>query len=362
MSFPDRRTANVLFTILLFATVLAVIYIARVVLIIFCFSILFAYLIDPVVRFLQRHSLFFKNLRGPHVAEAYLALLLVIGLLVHALAPGSLGRIGRGLQEIPSLSAKLSTGEIATEMGNKYGWDDTRTLRLKAFLVGHRSDIQVLMGSAKRSATTAIGAIVVIPILAIFFLSDGKNLADQAMHLVSSPRNFDAMQSLVAELHVALQHYIRGKVILGALSFTYASVGLLLLRFPHPLALGILAGMLEFIPIAGWMLAATTIIVVGLFTHSHWIWMALLLAIWRMLMDYWIAPQVFGRELEMHPLLAIFTLMVGGAVGGLPGAYLSLPIAAVIRVVWKHLGRPRDFTDRSQLDVAFDPGKSERGS
>src|SRR5271168_2326488 len=125
MSFPDRRTANVLFTILLFATVLAV----------FCFAILFAYLIDPVVRFLQRHSLFFKNLRGPHVAEAYLTLLLLIGLLVHALAPGSLGRIGRALQEIPSLSAKLSTGEIAAEIGNEYGWDDTRTLRMKAFLV-----------------------------------------------------------------------------------------------------------------------------------------------------------------------------------------------------------------------------------
>lgn len=63
MAFPDRRTADVLLTILLFALVLAIFYVARGVIIIFTFAILFAYLINPVVRFLQRHSLFFKNLR-----------------------------------------------------------------------------------------------------------------------------------------------------------------------------------------------------------------------------------------------------------------------------------------------------------
>src|SRR5258708_28228642 len=76
MAFPDRRTLNVLLTTLLFAVVLAIVYVARAVIVIFAFSILFAYLINPIVRFLQRYSLFFKNLRGPHVAEAYLALLI----------------------------------------------------------------------------------------------------------------------------------------------------------------------------------------------------------------------------------------------------------------------------------------------
>jgi len=75
MVSPDRRTASALLTILLFAIVLAVVYVARTVIVIFAFSILFAYLINPIVRFLQRHSLFFKNLRGPHVVEAYLALI-----------------------------------------------------------------------------------------------------------------------------------------------------------------------------------------------------------------------------------------------------------------------------------------------
>jgi predicted PurR-regulated permease PerM len=57
-----------------------------------------------------------------------------------------------------------------------------------------------------------------------------------------------------------------------------------------------------------------------------------------MLIDYWIAPRVLGHELELHPLLAIFTLMVGGAIGGLPGVYLSLPLAAAVRVIWRRMG------------------------
>ncbi|MGB8771669.1 MAG: AI-2E family transporter, partial [Candidatus Korobacteraceae bacterium] len=177
-------------------------------------------------------------------------------------------------------------------------------------------------------ATAAFGAIVLIPILAIFFLSSGKALVDQVIQVVSSRDNYETLHSLASELHVMMQHYIRAKVILGGLSFAYASAALLILGFPHAIALGLLAGILEFIPMAGWIIAATTMISVGLITHSHWIWIALLLGIWRMLMDYWIALRVWGHELEIPPLLAIFTLMVGATVGGLPGVYLSLPFVA----------------------------------
>jgi predicted PurR-regulated permease PerM len=63
--------------------------------------------------------------------------------------------------------------------------------------------------------------------------------------------------------------------------------------------------------------------------------MASLLGLWRMVMDYGIVPRVMGHELEIHPLLAIFTVMVGGAVGGIVGIYLSVPLVAALRVVWR---------------------------
>lgn len=334
MAFPDRRTVDILLTILLVVCVLAIIYVARSVIIIFVFSILFAYLIDPVVRFLQRHSFLFRNLRGPHVAEAYLAFLIAIVLIVHGLAPGLVARTARRLKDVPVLVDRVYTGEIATDMARKYDWSDERTLRLKIFLVQHQPQIQGLVESAERLAPGAIGAIVVIPILAIFFLSGGKDLADQAVQ-ISSSRNQTSLRSLMVELNAMLQHYIRAKVTLGCLSFGFCSAALLVLRFPHALILGVLAGILEFIPIAGWIASATTITIAGVLTHSHWIWMAALLGIWRLLMDYGISPRVMGHELEIHPLLAIFAVMVGGAVGGIVGIYLSVPLVAALRVLWR---------------------------
>jgi predicted PurR-regulated permease PerM len=335
MAFFDRRTANVLLTILLFAVVLAIVYVARSVIVIFVFSILFAYLIYPVVRFLQRHSLFFKNLRGPHVLEAYLALLILIALVIHGVAPGLMGKTGKLFKEVPSLVDGLLTGEIAAEMGGKYGWSDAQALRLKSFLVQHRTDIQAYVQALERSVPTAIGALVVIPILAVFFLSDGANLSNSLIRLVSTKGNLEAIQSLADDLNAMLQHYIRAKVTLAGLSFVFYSSAMLGLGFPHSIAFALLGGILEFIPVAGWMISATTIISVGVLTHSHWIWMAALIGLWRMLMDYWIAPGVMGHELEIHPLLAIFTLMVGGAMGGIVGIYLSVPLVAASRVVWR---------------------------
>jgi predicted PurR-regulated permease PerM len=107
MIFPDRKTASTLLTILLFAIVLSVVYVARVVIVIFAFSILFAYLINPIVRFLQRHSLFFKNLRGPHVLEAYLALIVFTVLLSHGLFPHFRKDAGQLVASVSTLTESL---------------------------------------------------------------------------------------------------------------------------------------------------------------------------------------------------------------------------------------------------------------
>lgn len=337
MFFPDRRTASVLLTILLFALALAIVYVARTVIVIFAFSILFAYLINPIVRFLQRHSLFFRNLRGPHVLEAYLAIIVVAVLLSHGLVPEFRKNASRILAAIPALTDRVSSGEIANNLGSNLGWADERAGQIQALLARHRSSIEGALGETERAAPAVFAGILVIPILAIFFLSDGEKLADQIIRLVATKENHGALESLAGELHAMLQRYIRAKVILGGLSLLYCSIAMLVLGFPNALALGILAGILEFIPVAGWMTAAATIVTAGILTHSHWIWMLALLGVWRILMDYGIAPRVMGHELEIHPLLAIFTLMVGGAVGGIVGIYLSVPLVAALRVIYRRL-------------------------
>jgi predicted PurR-regulated permease PerM len=335
MSFPDRRTLNILLTTLLFSVLLGVVYAARGIIVVFLFSILFAYLINPLVRFLQDHSLFFKNLRGPHIIEAYLVFLILIAVIVHGVEPGLLGRGVNLARELPALMAEIKSGELAEDISDRYGLTESQEFQLKALMAEHQTDIQNALGGIGQLAATAITGLVVIPILAIFFLSDGANLANWLIRLVSRKDNFETVQSLASDLNSMMQHYIRAKVTLGGLSLVFSSIALLVLGFPHALGLGILAGILEFIPVAGWMISATTILSVGAFTHSHWIWMAVLLGLWRVLMDYWLAPRVMGHELEIHPLLAIFTFMVGGAIGGIVGVYLAVPIVASLRVLWR---------------------------
>jgi predicted PurR-regulated permease PerM len=342
MAFLDRKTVNVLLTILLFASVLGIVYMARAVLAIFCLSILFAYLIDPVVSFLDRHSLLRRKARGVHIAEAYLGVLILVAGTVYVLIPQASSRPAVFLRNVASFSDRLGSGEIATEVGQTNGWSEEQTLRAKEFLTSHRETIRKVSSQIQSLAATILSAAAVMPILAIFFLADGRRLADMALATFATEENLDRLQSLSRELNSVLRHYIRAKMTLVGLSFTYVSLSLSVLRYPHALALGILAGVLEFIPIAGWITAATTIIIFGIVTHSHWIWMSALLAIWRILIDYWIAPRVLGRELAMHPILAIFTLMVGAAVGGFAGVYLALPIAAISRVFWRRLGSSRD--------------------
>jgi predicted PurR-regulated permease PerM len=331
----DRRTTKILITILVFAAVLAILYIARAVFVLFAFSILLAYLINPVVRFLQRHSLLFKNLRGPHVAEAYLAFLILAAFFIHAFIPDFHRHPTRFIGNVQTLIERVSSGEIADDLGSSFGWSETQTVRARTFIQQHKAEIENSLKVAEQSVSVALGGLVAIPILALFFLSDGEKLANQVVGLVSTPSNDEGIRSLVVELDATLQHYIRAKVILGLLSMVYGSVAMLLLGFSNAIVLGLLAGILEFIPVAGWILAAGTILTIGYVTHAHWIWMLLLLVLWRMLMDYWIAPRVMGHELELHPLLAIFTIMVGGAVGGIVGIYLSIPLVAAGRVIWR---------------------------
>jgi predicted PurR-regulated permease PerM len=322
---------------LLFALALAIAYVARTVLVVFVFAILFAYLINPVVRFLQRHSLFFKNLRGPHIAAAYLAFLVLAVFLVHAFAPGLHRHPTRLIEGIQILTEKASSGAIADDLGKNFGWSEAQTDCARTFLQQHKGDIVGFLKTVGHFAYPVLGGMVVIPILALFFLSDGEKLTEQAVRLVSTPGNHEAMRSLVKELDATLQHYIRAKVTLALLSMFFSSVAMPFLGFPNAVILALLAGVLEFIPVAGWMLAAGTILTVGFVTHAHWIWMLSLVLLWRLVMDYGIAPRVMGHELELHPLLAIFTLMVGGAVGGIVGIYLAIPLIAAIRVIWRRL-------------------------
>ena len=132
-----------------------------------------------------------------------------------------------------------------------------------------------------------------------------------------------------------LAKYVRAQLALAGLSFAFYSVSMIALRFPNAIALGMLGGILEFLPAVGWIASAAVILLVGFLTHSHWIWMGVLLVVWRFVQDYVNSPRIMGDNLELQPLTVVFALMVGGQVGGIAGVYLSVPAVAAMRIVWR---------------------------
>ena len=341
MAFPDRRTTDVLLTILLFAGVCALVYCARRIILVFVLAVVFAYLIDPVVKFLQQHSLFFRNLRGPAVVEVYLAIVLLIALTGYTFAPGVARNTTKLLDQTPALLNDLSTGDIATHLRGEYGWSEEQEIRFWAFLARHKDNIQNMTRNVDHllsNGAQVLGWLLLIPVLAIFFLRDGDHIASEFIQVACPENRRPVVRAIAYDLHIMLTQYIRGQVILCALSFLFYSSVLLLLHFPHPIALGVLGGLLEFVPVVGWLSTFAAIVGVGIVHHSHWLWMAGLLAIWRVVQDYYAGPKIMGRQLKIHPLAAIFAVLVGAEVGGIVGIFLAVPVIASMRVIWRACG------------------------
>jgi predicted PurR-regulated permease PerM len=90
--------------------------------------------------------------------------------------------------------------------------------------------------------------------------------------------------------------------------------------------------------------AAAVILAVAFFTGSHFIIVAIFLGIWRIVQDYVTSPRVMGKSVELHPLAALFAILAGAEVAGVIGVYISIPIAATLRIFWR---RWRTYTARA---------------
>jgi predicted PurR-regulated permease PerM len=67
----------------------------------------------------------------------------------------------------------------------------------------------------------------------------------------------------------------------------------------------------------------------------HWIIVLMFLIAWRLVQDYVVSPRIMGKTMELHPLAAIFGVLAGGEIAGVLGVYLSIPVMASLRIVWR---------------------------
>ena len=343
----DDRAGNVVTTVALFVIAATILYIARGAFLVLLLSLLFFYLLEPAVAWFQRHSRLSQKNRTWAIAQVYLIGILVLGSVGYKLGPHVAAQIRNLNAAVPGILQDLSSGKPPAGLGGKQGLRGAQQQWIHDLLSRNRDYIaRAFERGAASIAYIAASTIWLfpIPILAAFILRDGRRMAEAMMGDVEPGREETPLKRIVRRVDTMLGQYMRAQLALAGLSFAFYSVSMLVLRFPDAIALGLLGGALEFLPVVGWIISAAAILTVGFLTHSHWIWMAGLVVAWRLVQDYVNSPHIMGKNLELQPLTAVFALMVGGQMGGIAGVYLSVPAVAVLRIVWMECFTTRNST------------------
>ena len=358
MLLADARTARVLITVLLFALGLGFLYVTRETLIAFLFAIFFAYLMSPLVARLER---VLKG-RGRAIALIYSLLLALVVVFFVVVGPKVTREGARLGQALPGLLAELSSGNLTTKLGKEHHWSENTTNALQSFLVSHQSDItDIAQRIGLRTADVAKEAwlLFVVPLLSIFFLKDGRAFSEFLLSSVQSRPQREFLENVLNDLNQMLAHFIRAQLTLAALTLIMYSAFLAVMGVQYALVLGTIGGVLEFVPVVGPLVGALTIITVALLmSYKHWLVLVIFLVVWRLVQDYVSSPRIMGESMELHPLAAIFGVMAGGEVAGILGIYLSIPVMASLRIVfrrWRLYAEKRKFGPLTDYPLATQP-------
>lgn len=295
MSLIDARTTRVLFTVLLFALALGFLYIARRTLIAFLFAVFFAYLVDPAV---SRVEKWVKG-RGRAIGVIYLLLVALLVTFFFFVGPQIARQAQRLSESLPKLLETVSSGQIAEQIGKEHGWSLHTRAQVSAFLTNHRGDLLDLaqrIGLRVADVAKQAWLLIVVPILAAFFLKDAHSFGEVLLSFVHSRPQREFLQGVLGDLNQMLAQFIRAQLMLAAFSFIAYLAFMEIARVPYALVLGTAGGMMEFIPVVGPLVAAALIISVAmLMSYPHWLVLVVFLAAWRLVQDYVISPASWGR-------------------------------------------------------------------
>ncbi len=335
MAVFDTRALRVLATLLVAALCLGFVYFARDTLLIFLLAIFFAYLIAPLVPRLQR---LLRISRTRAVAIIYLVLLAAIGISGYLLAPRLVQESEKFADALPTFSQQIKSGQIAQQIGAERGWSMTTRYKLQQFLIQHQNVVDWVKDQIAGYAGVVarhLWWLLLVPLLAIFFLIDAGKIMEALVELLSHRRQQEFLEGLLKDLHNVMAQFIRGQIILAALSVVAFDVFLPILHVPYAFVLGTLAGVLEFIPVVGPLSGALAIASTCLLTgYAHWVLLLLFLGGWRVMQDYYNSPHILGNSVELHPLAVLFGILAGGEIAGVLGVYISIPAMASLRVLW----------------------------
>ena len=337
----DRTAARCTWTAAVIILAIVLVYEVRAALFVFIVAVLFAYLLSPLVNLVNRMlPASSTRTRTPALAIAYL---LVIGLLVWGgVELGS--RVGQQantlLARIPELVARAR--QLTPQAGS---WLGTVLSTIENQFEEHTKDIVSLLPEVGRRVLSAAGSlivIVIVPILSFFFLKDADAIGDSLLGLAGPGRQRAMLEDVARDVNLLLAQYVRALMLLGLATLVFFATFFALTDVPYGLLLAVIAAVLEFIPLVGPMTAAALILFVALVSgYPHILWLVIFLGVFRVLQDYVLSPRLMSAGMELHPLLVIFGVFAGGEIGGIAGTFLSVPILALARILYRQIHKDR---------------------
>jgi predicted PurR-regulated permease PerM len=340
----DPKAARVAWTVFLLALLLATAYAVRETLAVFVIALLFAYLLIPLVGFVGRIT---PSRVSPRIALAIVYLALVGAIVALTLTLGS-----RLADEANSLATQLPA------LVKNPTW--MQHFPLPAWLEPARASlIQKVQSELSMSGQEILPYIkglggqlvsgakyalyfVLIPILAFFFLKDGATIRDEFVASLVEERRRPIVDNILEDINLLLGEYIRALVLLSVASFAANSLFLAFTGAPYAVLLSGVAALGEFVPVVGPAAGGLVIVLVtGLSGYSHVLLYLLFWILWRMVQDYAISPYLMSRGVQLNPMLVLFGVLAGDQIAGVLGMFLSVPLLAILRVVFVRLRRAR---------------------
>ncbi|HTL15351.1 MAG TPA: AI-2E family transporter [Thermomonas sp.] len=306
----------------------------------FVLAALLGWLGDPLVDRLERAGLG----RNGAVALVFGAMTLLLAVALVLLVPLVEQQIVTLVQSLPSYRDWF--------VGTALPWVERRTgLEILSWLDPGRLFVLIrehweraggiaatVLGYVSRSGFALLAMlanIVLLPVLTFFFLRDWDLLVERVGALV--PRDhYAVVRDLARESDAVLGGFLRGQLLVMLILGVLYAIGLSLAGLDLGILIGIIAGMLTFVPYLG----PASIVVFGgiaaLVQYGDWQHLAgvgAVFAVGQVIETYWLTPKLVGDRIGLHPMAVIFAVMAGGSLFGFLGMLLALPVAAVANVL-----------------------------
>jgi len=335
---PETQRRNVYVGIgLAFALLLAIyfIYHIRAIVLVFLVTLLFSIIVSGPVDYLARKGL--GRGWGTLIVMGSLTLVLVLaGLLLGSAVESQV----RGLiQDLPTLlsDAQNFVGRLQSTLGLDigFGLDPQQLLDwARNFLSGGTFSTFVSVGA---SVANVLSFLAVVLVATIFAVARPEPLVNGFVALFPAGRR-ERVREILAELYKTVQRWFLGQLAAMAIIGLLFTVALLLIGIPFALLLGILSGLLAFIPFVGPVISIIPPILLALAENpiaALWVILAYLAV--QAVESNIVQPVVMSRAVSLHPVVIVFALLIMGTLFGFVGLLLAIPLVAALQVLVREL-------------------------